>query len=112
MATLTRGFDVMGDRYRYDFQKCRLSDGWAQLDTRQDASYYGTWANPLTFEIQSYCEGDTTRTKCEDEADFIKELTSTIEWNKEAGYWIGIDAGGVERIEAAFTRMGFGEYLH
>lgn len=112
MTTTTRGFDVMGDRYVYDFQKCRLSDGWAQLDTRQDASYYGTWANPLTLELQSYCEGDTSRTKCETEAEFVAELTSCIEWNKQAGYWIGIDAGKAGRITEAFTRMGFAEYLH
>ena len=112
MATMTRGFDVMGDRYKYDFEECRLSDGWAQIDTRQDASYYGTWANPLTLELQSYCEGDTTRTTCESEADFTAELTKTIEWNKQAGYWLGIDAGGVDRITEAFTRLGFGEYLH
>lgn len=112
MATLTRGFEPMGDRYRYDFERCRYRDGWAQIDTRQDASYFGTWANPLTLELQSYCEGDTTRTKCESEEDFKAELLKTIEWNKEQGYWIGIDAGGAGPIFDAFTRMGFGEYLH
>jgi hypothetical protein len=107
----------MGDRYKYDCEKCQLSDGWAQLDSKQDASYYGQWANPLTLELQRYCEGDTARTKCDSEADFIAELTKCIEWNKEAGCWIGIDPGWpgqqiTERITEAFTRMGFGEYLH
>jgi hypothetical protein len=46
------------------------------------------------------------------EAEFIAELTSCIEWNKQAGYWIGIDAGSAGRVTEAFTRMGFAEYLH
>lgn len=112
MATLTRGHEMMSDRYSYDFKKCRYADGWAQIDTRQDASYYGTWANPLTLELQSYCEGDTTRTTCESEEDFKIEMQKTIDWNKEAGYWVGIDAGGDGPIFEAFERMGFGEYLH
>jgi hypothetical protein len=117
MTTITRGFEMMSDRYAYDFKKCSLADGWAQIDTKQDASYYGTWANPLTLELQSYCEGDTTRTKCDTEVEFAAELKSCIEWNKEAGYWLGIDPGWpgqaiTERITEAFTRMGFAEYLH
>jgi hypothetical protein len=34
------------DRYVYDFVLCTYDKGWAQIDTRQDASYYGTWTNP------------------------------------------------------------------
>lgn len=34
------------DRYVYDFGKCSYAKGWAQVDTRQDASYYGTWDEP------------------------------------------------------------------
>ena len=34
------------DRYVYDFSVCTYEKGWAQIDTRQDASYYGTWTNP------------------------------------------------------------------
>ena len=112
MATLTRGFDMMGDRYRYDFKRCTLSDGWAQLDTKQDASYFGNWVNPLTLKLMSYCEGDTTLTECTDEADFIVTLRECIQWHKDAGYFIGIDAGCSAPIIAAFTRMGFAELLY
>ena len=112
MTTITRGHECMSDRYKYDFQGCRWRDGWAQLDTKQDASYYGTWANPLTLKLQSYCEGDVTATICDTEAEFITALSECIAWNKEAGYWIGIDAGGDGPISDAFTRMGFAEFLH
>lgn len=32
-----------GERYDFDFGECSYANGWAQIDTRQDASYYGTW---------------------------------------------------------------------
>lgn len=31
-----------GDRYRYDFDLCSCARGWAQADTAQDASWFGT----------------------------------------------------------------------
>jgi hypothetical protein len=116
MATITRGSDFGGERYKYD-ERLSPATGWAQVDTKQDASYYGTWANPITFEIFNYCEGDTTLTKCDSAADFVAEMTKTIEWNREAGYWLGIDPGWpdrptTEKITEAFTRLGFGDALH
>jgi hypothetical protein len=110
--TRLRGHEIMSDRYKYDFRLCKFSEGWAQLDSRQDASYYGQWANPLTLRLQSYCEGDTNATVCDTEADFVTALSECINWNKEAGYWIGIDAGKDGPIVEAFTRMGFAGELH
>jgi hypothetical protein len=112
MATLIRGFEAMGDRYKYDFRACHFKDGWAQLDTKQDASYFGNWINPLTLKLMSYCEGDTTLTECEDEADFIATVRECVEWHRERGYFIGIDGMCAAGIIEAFTRMGLGGYLH
>lgn len=112
MATVTRDFQPDGDRYAYDFGLCNYKKGWAQLDTRQDASYYGNWINPLTLQLCSYCEGDATAIVCDDEADFVAEVRKAVEWQKEAGYFIGIDGMCNEAIIAAFTRMGLAEYLH
>ena len=42
--TLTHEF-APADRYLYDFKVLTIDKGWAQLDSRQDASYYGHW-NP------------------------------------------------------------------
>ena len=42
---ITREF-CPGDRYVYDFGLCRYEKGWAQIDTAQDASFFGTWADP------------------------------------------------------------------
>jgi hypothetical protein len=113
MATITRGSDLpYSDRYKYDFRKCLPADGWAQLDTRQDASYYGNWVNPLTLELFSYCEGDIVHTKCADEADFIATLRTCVEWHREREYFIGIDGMLNEPIISALTRLGFAADLH
>ena len=112
MAKLTRGFECMSDRYKYDFQLCHFKDGWAQLDTKQDASYFGNWVNPLTLKLFSYCEGDVTLTECEDEADFIATVRESVEWHKEREYFIGIDGMCHAPIIEAFTRMNLAEYLH
>ncbi len=112
MTTVTRGHEIMSDRYKYDFRLCTSANGWAQIDSKQDASYYGQWANPITFKLMSYCEGDVTLTECDTEAEFIEAIRECIRWNKEAGYFIGIDGMCEPRIIEAFTRMGLAEFLH
>lgn len=113
MAQVTRGWDgPFGDRYKFDFKLCTSAKGWAQLDTRQDASYYGNWINPLSRELVSYAEGDLTHTLCEDDADFVATVRECCRWHKAAGYFLGIDPGLNPAIEAAFRRLGLAEFLH
>ena len=103
---------VPGDRYRFDFTLCTAANGWAQLDTKQDASYYGTWANPFTREFVNYCEGDVTHLKYDSDEDFTRGIREVIDWNTNAGYWLGIDGMLRDEIIEAFTRLGLAEYLH
>jgi hypothetical protein len=70
-----------GDRYKYD---CSLK-GFAQVDTKNDASYYGTWTNPHTREIFTYCEGDTSLVRCSTDEEYQEELRSLVKWATEAG---------------------------
>lgn len=100
------------DRYIYDFKYCSYKNGWAQVDTTQDASYYGTWANPERREIFTYCEGDTTLVRCDTDDEYRQALREVIDWNKEAGYWLGIDAMCNERMKERFTALGFADVLH
>ena len=109
---VTRAFEPMGDRYRYDFKLCHFRDGWAQLDTKQDAWYYGNWINPLTLRLCSYAEGDVVVTECADAAEFVTAVREACEWQKQAGYFIGIDGMCSTPIIEAVTRMGLAEYLH
>ena len=62
---ITRDFKPMSDRYGFDFGPCSNANGFAQIDTRQDASYYGTWCSPAARTIVNYCEGDVTTTVCD-----------------------------------------------
>jgi hypothetical protein len=103
---------VPSDRYHYDLRECTSANGWAQLDTRQDASYYGNWANPITRELVSYCEGDVTHTQCDDDAEFATVLRECIEWHKTRNYFIGIDGMCRPPIIEAFLRLGFDGDLH
>ena len=70
---ITRDFKPMSDRYGFDFGPCSNANGFAQIDTRQDASYYGTWCSPAARTIVNFCEGDVTTTVCETDAEFADQ---------------------------------------
>ena len=110
------GFEA-SERYAFDLDKCPASKGWAQVDTKQDASYFGTWANPIERKIVCYCEGDVTITHCDNDAEFVEAINELKAWNVERGYWLGIDPGwpgseSCERITARFAELGLSELLH
>lgn len=108
----TTGFTPYGDRYAFDFKLCTAAKGWAQLDTHQDASYFGIWVNPLLLRYVSYIEGDQTLIQYESEAEFTAGIREAVEWQKSAGHFIGIDGMCRPEIIEAFTRLGLGEFLH
>lgn len=117
MSRLERAFDPGGERYKYDCGECSPRRGFAQVDTKQDAPYYGTWANPTRFIIVTYCEGDVTREYCDSAEDFKAAMLRLIQWAQENNYWKGIDPGwpgmkDTEAIETAFKAVGLGEYIH
>lgn len=105
-------FNPMGDRYLYDLQLCTPKNGWAQLDTNQDASYYGNWVNPILLQLVSYCEGDICHIECDSETEFVNELTRTIQWHAERAFEPKIDGMMNPAIIEALKRLGFAEWLH
>jgi hypothetical protein len=70
------------------------------------------WTNPERREIFTYCEGDTTLVRYSTDDDYRQALRDVIDWNKEAGYWLGIDPGFSETMKNHFVRLGFAEELH
>ncbi len=91
-----------GDRYLYDFGLCSFENGWAQVDTAQDASYFGTWASSTRLMIFSYCEGDTTLKEAASPEEFATELRETDAWNRSNGYGPArIDPGCQRRTKTA-----------
>ena len=116
---ITRDFEP-ADRYRYDFGLCSIRNGFAQVDTKQDAHYFGTWANPFKLAILNYCEGDVTLSEAASEYEFVAELRRIELWNRDQGHerfnsngcWIGIDPGFNEGLKAAFVKLGVPDLLH
>ena len=98
-----------GDRYVYDFGLCIYEKGWAQVDTAQDASYFGTWANPTRLMIFIYCEGDTTLQEAASPDEFAAELREIDAWNRAHGYGPArIDPGFDPAMKAVFKVLGQG----
>ncbi len=101
---ITRDFRPLTDRYAFDTGPCSYANGFAQIDTRQDASYYGTWCSPVARTIVSFCEGDVTTTVCETDAEFVEQLREAARWNDEAGYGPDEDRRRVSRRAAPRVR--------
>jgi len=101
------------DRYLYDFKLCTIARGFAQVDTDQDAWYFGTWANPERRLIVTYCEGDVTKRTAETDAEFSAEIRGIKQWNEDQGHrFKGIDPGFNEALKARFVTVGLGDLLH
>ncbi len=102
------GFMLDGERYEFDFKYCTPAKGWAQVDTDQDAWYYGNWANPTSLELFEYAEGDMTHRKAESEQEFVEAVRELSQWER----FRGIDPMLDEGIAQRFRDLGLGDLLH
>lgn len=108
-----RSFFPDGNRYKFDFSLCSITNGFAQVDTSQDAWYYGTWANPYTRTIVYYAEGDLIVMEAETDEEFVQELRVFKDWNdKTENRFKGIDTGYSYELRDAFVRIGAEEFLY
>jgi len=102
-----------GDRYRYDFGPCSCKNGWAQVDTDQDASYYGIWAHPADLKVFSYVEGDTALFESESQDEFVEHLRAIASFEISQGRRPArIDPGLGDEIAAKFRDLGLADMLH
>ena len=106
-----RDFNGSIERYHFDFGQCSSSEQFAQLDTSQDARYFGMWGNPFTMTVVTYCEGDITYEECESAGEF----SALIE--KLASFYDGfaIDPGFDHEnnpVAIEFCKLGLGDYIH
>ena len=112
MITRQNGFH-MADRYYYDFKVCTIANDWAQIDTSQDASYFGTWINPEKRQIFQYVEGDTYITKCDTDEELKAEVIRMRDWNVENGHrFLGIDPSMNDALKNRLVSAGLEEFLH
>lgn len=113
MIDTKRHFIPDTDRYAFDLGFCSSAKGWAQLDTRQDASYYGNWLNPAERKLVSYAEGDIAIVTCETDDEFRAEVDAKCAWHEQNdGKRPGIDPGFSPELKAAFEALGLGHWLH
>ncbi len=111
MKTINRTF-APSDRYKYDAWVCSPSKGWAQLDTGQNASYFGTWIHPFVRQILCYCEGDVTITTVDTDAELVEEVEAIKKWNIENGHrFIGIDPLMVPDLAKKLVKAGLKDYI-
>lgn len=109
---VTREF-APASRYLYDFGLCSAKHGFSQLDTSQDAEYYGNWANPTRLIIFSYCEGDCTLTECDTDAEFVAKIRDMARWEIEDNDGkFKIDALCNQPMIARWESLGLGDLLH
>ena len=99
-------------RYNYDFGLCSSSNGFAQIDTGQDASYFGTWAHPGKRIVFAYVEGDCYTTECDTVDEFVTEIRDIKKWNDESGWSFAIDPGLNPENIKAWESIGLSDLLH
>ena len=111
----TSEFISMTDRYTFDFGRCSYERGFCQVDTSQDAWFFGRWANPYRLVAVAYTEGDLDVFQC----DTAEEFTGLLRgWNdteqRYTGRHIRIDLGLTQRdaMRAKFDALGLADLLH
>jgi hypothetical protein len=110
--TKTHKFIPDGSRYFYD---SKLPRDFAQLDTNQDASYYGNWASAKRLTLLSYCEGDCVTTQCSTIEEFRQVIETFQLFCSKTGYQFkGIDPGWVQTDEVLkpWRNAGLAHLLH
>ena len=107
---IMRASNPIGAPNDFDFRLCTYAEGWVQIDTNRDLSYYRMWCHPDKHQIVSYRDGHITIVRCTDDETFVAEMRRTAEWHREWEYWIGIDAGEDQRHR--FISLGLADLLH
>tara|TARA_R100000231_G_scaffold22830_1_gene21667 strand:- start:162 stop:512 length:351 start_codon:yes stop_codon:yes gene_type:complete len=88
---------------RYNFD----AKGYAQLDTTDDAWYYGHWIDFKNLRIISYAEGDVSIETCENKEEFKKLLKKVVDFLKfKTESFEGIDLMDDENNIKIFESLG------
>jgi hypothetical protein len=65
---------------RYIIDAADDFSGWHQIDTWQDAPYFGTWYNQEKLIVLTYAEGDWSVVVCDTRSAFDKELNEALSY--------------------------------
>jgi hypothetical protein len=97
-----------GDRYQYDWGLCR---DFAQVNTSEDASWFGIWACPVRLVVFTFCEGDCTTVQCDTPEEFRAEMQAVRDFANRQGGFLGVDPGTDPAKAKAWEALGLGELL-
>ena len=103
----SRAPEHIENRYDYDFGICSTTGDWAQIDSREDAPWYGQWTNPCERVVLTYAEGDLKRVECGTD----QELAQVLEEMAESEQWKGIDPWNVKLLDR-FIEVGVKHLVH
>ena len=106
-----RAHESIEAAYTFDWTLCSTKGDWAQMDTEQDAAWFGQWANPFKRTILQYIEGDTTRIDCDTDEEFTSELDSIALYHHDNDKWKGIDPWS-DRLTKRFAAVGARHLVH
>ena len=107
-------FNPTAERYDFDTGICSPKNGYAQVDTWQDAPYYGNWSNPPELKMVSFAEGDISVTTYDNVDEYVKAMRELAQWHNdhaEHGF-IGIDPMLSQSITDRFKEIGLTDLLH
>lgn len=100
------------DRYRYDFGMCSAEKGYCQVDTNQDAHYFGIWTNPHERKIVKYMEGDVSIQTADSDEEYVNEIRRLADAYQKMGDTIKIDCYTQPREKEKLESLGLGDLLH
>ena len=112
---IERDFIMNGVRYEYDEGMCSSGNGYAQVDTREDAHYFGIWTNPFDYKIVMFMEGDLviqTAESLEEYVGAVRELKAAYGNHESTEPYFGIDPMLDDRLKDRFHEIGLTELLH
>lgn len=73
---------ILRDSGIFYFQACTASDGWMNIETHQDGTYFGVWHNEDQLRIVTFCEGDVTVEQAKTKDAFYDAIESTVSYYK------------------------------
>jgi len=93
------------NRYHFDNGECNPAQtDFCQVDTWQDASYFGVWADPVGLRVVKFIESEVYRHEFDSEAAFVEEVRSILQFNREGDGHASIDPYG---NRADWKALGF-----
>jgi hypothetical protein len=110
-STLATQFYQNADRYQFD-AIYTPKHGWCQVDTPQDASYFGIWANPKLMEVASYMEGDWSLRSFDEPSEFAEWVRNMLSiYDRTTGKAM-IDGHLSPELIGLWTKLGLEDRLH